>query len=350
MTSANNSLPSFSPSTTYRRPSYATVAAGINPSRFNTLAAFGAHNPTPTSIPSHQPQVTRQRSRSSLRSMEIEGQSGNVGWKRPGSSWSNELGRLDGRMGCPQHEEHPPFFTPSYLRQSRHVHRLHKAWDEHVAELQESAHLNPRRQPSLSTSSSNVNLSKMHSQHIHRGPVQDIIERIPPPSEEDKSHSLPSRWNEDDRMAGLEVLAEGSELRYNGVTKTSDEAASVRPDHPIPKEVGIYYYEVTVLSRGKDGLIGIGFSNRKVSLNRLPGWEADSWAYHGDDGYIFACTASGKPYGPRFSAQDVIGCGVNFRTGNAFFTKNGVYLGRCLLSTQELDLLLTEFQAPRSLE
>ncbi|KAK3701636.1 hypothetical protein LTR37_015387 [Vermiconidia calcicola] len=168
----------------------------------------------------------------------------------------------------------------------------------------------------------------MLSQHIHRpGPVQDVIERMPYMRDEEKSHPLPSRWSDDDRMSGLEVLAEGTEVRFTGVTKTSDEAASVRSDQPMPKEVGLYYFEVTILSRGKDGLIGIGFSGRKVNLNRLPGWEAESWAYHGDDGYSFACTASGKAYGPRFSSQDTIGCGVNFRTGNAFFTKNGVYLG-----------------------
>lgn len=232
-------------------------------------------------------------------------------------------------MGCTLHDDHQPFFTPSYLRLSRHVQRLQKDWEEHVSELKEELQRNPPppRQPSLSTSSSNVNLNKMHTQHIHRPPVQDVIERLPPLAEEDRSHPLPSRWSDGDHMSGLEILADGSEVRFNGVTKTTDEAASVRSDYPMPKEVGLYYFEVTVLSRGKDGLIGIGFSGRKVQLNRLPGWEADSWAYHGDDGYSFACSASGKAYGPRYSSQDVIGCGVNFRTGNAFFTKNGVYLG-----------------------
>jgi hypothetical protein len=64
-----------------------------------------------------------------------------------------------------------------------------------------------------------------------------------------------------------------------------------------------------------------------VPLSRLPGWEPDSWAYHGDDGHSFCCQSSGKSYGPRFTAGDIIGCGVNFRTGSAFFTKNGDHLG-----------------------
>lgn len=96
----------------------------------------------------------------------------------------------------------------------------------------------------------------------------------------------------------------------------------------MPRQCGIYYYEVTVLSKTKEGLIGIGFSGPKVPLSRLPGWEPDSWAYHGDDGFTFQSTSSGKPYGPKYSAGDVIGCGVNFRSGYAFFTKNGNYLGK----------------------
>ncbi|KAK4539730.1 hypothetical protein LTR36_010383 [Oleoguttula mirabilis] len=260
--------------------------------------------------------------RQSSRAMDVDG-AGSYGSAPRAGAWSRD------RLDCPQHEDHPPFFTPSYLRQSRHVQRLHRAYDEHVADLQEQARMSPPEPPPLSTRSSYNSLHKMHASHIHhhRPAVQDVIERLPPPTEEDRSHPLPSRWSEEDRMSGLEILADGTEVRFGGVTKTSDEAASIRADHPMPKECGLYYFEVTILSRGKDGMIGIGFSSRKANLNRLPGWETDSWAYHGDDGYSFACTASGKAYGPRYSSQDTIGCGVNFRTGNAFFTKNGVYLG-----------------------
>ena len=77
-----------------------------------------------------------------------------------------------------------------------------------------------------------------------------------------------------------------------------------------------------------DSQIGLGFSAAKVPLNRLPGWEQDSWAYHGDDGYSFCQTASGKAYAQKFGFSDVIGCGVNFKTRCAFYTKNGHYLGK----------------------
>ena len=77
-----------------------------------------------------------------------------------------------------------------------------------------------------------------------------------------------------------------------------------------------------------DSLIGIGFSGSKASLEKLPGWEPESWAYHGDDGNSFCCQSTGKKYGPVFTTNDVIGCGVNFKTGCAFFTKNGVFQGK----------------------
>ena len=34
------------------------------------------------------------------------------------------------------------------------------------------------------------------------------------------------------------------------------DAASVRADHPIPSDVSLYYYEVQVINRGRDGFVG----------------------------------------------------------------------------------------------
>ena len=69
-----------------------------------------------------------------------------------------------------------------------------------------------------------------------------------------------------------------------------------------------------------------------MPLTRSPGLEPESWAYHGDDGHTYCCQASGKHYGPPYGTGDVIGCGINFRTGSAFFTKNGDNLGMSTLS------------------
>lgn len=217
----------------------------------------------------------------------------------------------------------PP--RPSYLRRSRYMERLREQ-DRRLQKASEDASTSQGRKSGAglgSRQSSSANLAGLKS----RGIVHDVIERLPPLPPEGSVKPLPSKWNELDRCTGLEIIGSGLEVKYAGVGRTPDDAAAVRSDNPMPRECGLYYYEVTVLSRGKEGLIGVGFSGSRPSLNRLPGWEQESWGYHGDDGHSFACSASGKPYGPKFSALDVVGCGINFRTGSAFFTKNGIFLG-----------------------
>jgi hypothetical protein len=83
----------------------------------------------------------------------------------------------------------------------------------------------------------------------------DIVEHHPP-HEDDSLSPLPSRWNEADKFAGLELQADGLELRYMGqANKHEHEAAAARADHPIPPQCGIYYYEVTILNKNKDGRV-----------------------------------------------------------------------------------------------
>jgi Ran-binding protein 9/10 len=40
---------------------------------------------------------------------------------------------------------------------------------------------------------------------------------------------------------------------FSGPGKSHKDAASVRADHPIPPLTGIYYFEVKILSKGRDG-------------------------------------------------------------------------------------------------
>lgn len=64
-----------------------------------------------------------------------------------------------------------------------------------------------------------------------------------------------------------------------------------------------------------------------MSLSRLPGWEKNSFGYHGDDGCAFQSSGTGSAYGPTFSTGDVIGCCWNMMDNTVFYTKNGVNLG-----------------------
>jgi len=224
--------------------------------------------------------------------------------------------------------EEPRFIAPSYLRSCRYLEKLHDVHRARLQHLRESRLAQPPPQHGLgSRTPSSTNL-KQQSSLGSRTITQDVIERLAPPTVDADLPPLPSKWSDSEKCAGLEVLGDGYEIRFNGVVKAPDDAATVRTDHPIPKECGVYYFETSILSRGKDHLVGVGFSTSKPSLNRLPGWESESWGYHSDDGMSFQCSASGKVYGPKFSASDTVGCGINFRNGTAFFTKNGVALGR----------------------
>lgn len=39
----------------------------------------------------------------------------------------------------------------------------------------------------------------------------------------------------------------------------------------MPRQCGIYYFEMRVISKGEDGFIGIGFCSGRNELDRLPG-------------------------------------------------------------------------------
>ena len=66
---------------------------------------------------------------------------------------------------------------------------------------------------------------------------------------------------------------------------------------------------MTILDGGDCSYIGIGLSADKSDLNSLPGWRPNTYGYHGDDGRLFEekITGRGKPYGPKFTTNDVIG-------------------------------------------
>ena len=107
----------------------------------------------------------------------------------------------------------------------------------------------------------------------------------------------------------------------------SRDNGCVRANNPIPLNAGIYYFEIKILSKGVHGRAYIGLTSSDSDLTRAPGWDLDTYGYHGDDGKKFAAQHRGDPYGPTFSTNDIVGCGVNFENQTCFFTKNGSCLG-----------------------
>ncbi|KAI1250917.1 hypothetical protein MGN70_007978 [Eutypa lata] len=223
------------------------------------------------------------------------------------------------------------FFIPSYLQGSTYIQRLEEAHKAQQAQKEGQQQTGGSIQAGQAPSPLR---SKSSSSHL--GMKFDVIERAPPFEDDDAMARLPSKWNKDDKYGWLDVLDDGLEVKYTtprGGREHDYELCSIRSDHPIPPQAGLYYFEVQILSdahhltrRRDEATVCIGLSTKNVSLSRPPGWEIESYGYHGDDGDIYFQSNTGKRYGPHFGTGDTVGCGVNFRTKTAFFTKNGVNL------------------------
>lgn len=246
-----------------RRSSYASVAAG-------TAAAAGgpqAHSRTsslsrrPELTPSsYNPQLSAEHPSRNLQTLqtfdgsdargnELEGIGNTLGkgGSRPGHHFYSHggnfgSGNTEGNMNG--------FFIPTYLRGSKYIERLEAVYKMKQA-AQREAHSSHSVGPgSLSTSSSSVSLYKMAPSH--RGMTYEIIEHQPHVDDEGVT-PLPAKWAEANKNGGLEISADGLDVRFVGPTKLSDhEGAAARADYPMPPQCGIYYFEVTIVSKGKE--------------------------------------------------------------------------------------------------
>jgi len=138
---------------------------------------------------------------------------------------------------------------------------------------------------------------------------------------------LPRSWSTKDKYNFIGLSQNNLRVHYKGHGKNHKDASSVRATHPIPASCGLYYFEVKIVSKGRDGYMGVGLCAQSVNMNRLPGWDKHSYGYHGDDGHSFCSSGQGQAYGPTFTTGDVIGCGINLIDGSCFYTKNGHHLG-----------------------
>ena len=116
-------------------------------------------------------------------------------------------------------------------------------------------------------------------------------------------------------------------MQYVGKGSHHNDVGAVQSDHPVPLDMEVFYFEFTVLSSGDRGCIVLGFSDPGFKLSRQPGWEPNSYGYHGDDGRKYHSSGGGEEYGPQYSVGDTVGAGYHLGRQEIFFTKNGKHLG-----------------------
>lgn len=139
---------------------------------------------------------------------------------------------------------------------------------------------------------------------------------------------LPTRWCDEYRNALLSISGDGRDLIYQGTPSASEkDTAAARTVVPAPSACGIYYFEVELTGKASKSRVSIGFIGREVKLSRLPGWEKNSWGYHGDSGTIYSGERNGTTFGTTFGVGDIIGCGIDFCQNRVFYTKNGTLIG-----------------------
>ncbi len=147
-------------------------------------------------------------------------------------------------------QENNGFFVPSYLKGSSYITKL----EESHREKQVRKENQPQSGGGLSVISPDSSLSKQPASHL--GMTYDLIERTPMFEHASTVPPLPTRWNKDDKIGAVEVSANGLEVKYNPALRTAreqeHEICGIRADYPMPTQAGIYYFEVTLLSKRRD--------------------------------------------------------------------------------------------------
>ncbi|XP_011628600.1 ran-binding protein 10 isoform X2 [Amborella trichopoda] len=143
----------------------------------------------------------------------------------------------------------------------------------------------------------------------------------------DDEEEVPTHLNTMNSCSFLGVSTDKLSIQYTGEALHGHDVGAVQSNCPAPTKRLVYYFEIFVRDAGQKGSISIGFTNERFKMRRQPGWEANSYGYHGDDGLLYHGQGKGDAFGPTFGTGDTVGGGINYASNELFFTKNGGFLG-----------------------
>ncbi|KAH7141683.1 ankyrin repeat-containing domain protein [Dactylonectria macrodidyma] len=178
------------------------------------------------------------------------------------------------------------------------------------------------------------------TKYEHRWTLQQLIaaycpvpetdgEKITPFATSFDDIAKPQVWSEKHKASELAFVDEDKRnLRYSNLTRTwYTWSATARADHPIDPSKK-FYFESTVIDRGEEEVVGIGFGHKGFDPTDMPGWASTTWSYHGDDGGLFHDGIPKLNSERTFKTGDTVGCCIDPINGKAYFTRNGKPVGR----------------------
>ncbi|XP_068647186.1 ran-binding protein M homolog isoform X1 [Aristolochia californica] len=144
----------------------------------------------------------------------------------------------------------------------------------------------------------------------------------------EEKEEVPTHLNPINSSGGFHVVSTDKlSVHYTSSQLHGHDVGVVQANCPAPVKRLAYYFEIFVKNAGLKGQIAIGFTCENFKMRRQPGWEANSYGYHGDDGLLYRGQGKGESFGPTFTSGDTIGGGINYATQEFFFTKNGKLVG-----------------------
>lgn len=68
-----------------------------------------------------------------------------------------------------------------------------------------------------------------------------------------KQIAVPCLWDPNNKCKNLVLSENRLRVSYKGTGKFDTDAAAIRTERPIPPSCGLFYFEILIVSKGRDG-------------------------------------------------------------------------------------------------